>query len=112
MILNKCPICGSELEYNLLYQFTKPFKILKSGKLSIRPKREKADICPMECGFISCTNTNCGFHTNCDLEVEENFQYKIFLDDDNNYNIEFDDNVPGQMSIETLENGKYMPEHS
>ena len=47
MILNKCPICGSELEYNLLYQFTKPFKILKSGKLSIRPKREKTDICPM-----------------------------------------------------------------
>ena len=34
------------------------------------------------------------------------------FDDDNNYNIEFDDNVPGQMSIETLENGKYMPEHS
>lgn len=112
MILNKCPICGSELEYNFLYQFTKPFKILKSGKLSIRPKREKAYICPMECGFISCTNTNCGFHTNCDLEVEENFRCKIFLDDDNNYNIEFDDNVPGQMSIETLENGKYMPEHS
>lgn len=85
---------------------------VQSGKLSIRPKRGKVDICPMECGFISCTNTNCGFHTNCDLEVEENFRCKVFLDDDNNYNIEFDDNVPGQMSIETLENGKYMPEHS
>ena len=27
--------------------------------------------CPMECGFIACSNADCDFHTNCDLEVEE-----------------------------------------
>lgn len=37
-ILNKCPVCGSNLEYHSLYQFSKVYKILKSGKLSSRPK--------------------------------------------------------------------------
>lgn len=67
-ILNKCPVCGSNLEYHSLYQFSKVYKILKSGKLSSRPKRD--DECPMECGFISCMNPDCEFYTNCDLEVE------------------------------------------
>ena len=83
MILNKCPICGSELEYNSLYQFTKIYKVLKNGKLSTRPKR-------MECGFISCINPDCDFHTNCDLEVEGNGKYNIYQSGDV-YNIEIDE---------------------
>lgn len=80
-ILNKCPVCGSELEYNSLYQFLKVYKILKNGKLSSRPKRNE-DICSMECGFISCTNPDCNFRTNCDLEVEENREYRIYQSGD------------------------------
>lgn len=30
----------------------------------------------MECSFISCTT--CNFHTNCDLECEENNNIKIY----------------------------------
>ena len=80
-ILNKCPVCGSELEYNSLYQFSKVYKILKNGKLSSRPKRNE-DTCPMECGFISCANPDCNFHTNCDLEVDENREYRIYQSGD------------------------------
>ena len=83
MILNKCPICGSELEYNSLYQFTKIYKVLKNGKC-------KDDACPMECGFISCINPDCDFHTNCDLEVEGNGKYNIYQSGDV-YNIEIDE---------------------
>lgn len=32
-----------------------------------------------ECGFISCTA--CDFHTNCDLECEENLNIKIYQKD-------------------------------
>lgn len=80
-ILNKCPVCGSELEYNSFYQFSKVYKILKNGKLSSRPKRNE-DICSMECGFISCTDPDCNFRTNCDLEVEENREYRIYQSGD------------------------------
>ena len=75
-ILNKCPICGSRLEYYSLYQFSKIYDVLKSGKLSARPKRRE-DEGPMECGFIACTNSECYFRTNCDLEVEEDNWYHI-----------------------------------
>lgn len=74
-ILNKCPVCGSELEYYSLYQFSKVYRILKSGRLSSRQKR-KEDDGPMECGFISCVK--CDFHTNCNLELEEESKYKIY----------------------------------
>lgn len=79
-VLNRCPICGSELEYNSLYQITKVYKILKSGKLSTKPKR-KEGVEPMECGFIACTNSECDFHTNCELEVEEDNRYNIYQQD-------------------------------
>ena len=76
-ILNKCPVCGSKLEYHSLYQFSKIYKILKNGKLSARPQRNES-ACPMECGFIACSNADCDFHTNCDLEVEEDRKYSIY----------------------------------
>ncbi len=77
MILNKCPLCCSELEYNSLYQRSKVYKILKNGKLSSRPKRNE-DVGPMECGFISCANADCDFATNCDLQVESGKKYNIY----------------------------------
>lgn len=76
-ILNKCPICGSRLEFYSLYQITKVYDVLKSGKLSARPKR-KEDEGPMECGFIACVNSGCNFRTNCDLEVENDNRYEIY----------------------------------
>ena len=70
-ILNKCPVCGGKLEYNSLYQYSLVYKILKSGRLSARRVR-KEDCGPMECGFITCTNEDCEFMTDCDLKVLDN----------------------------------------
>lgn len=86
-ILNKCPICGSKLEYHAYFQFTKVYRILKNGKLSSRPIRNEDD-CAMDCGFILCENPDCDFHTNSDLEVENNKEYEIYLSGDASYKIE------------------------
>lgn len=67
-VLNKCPLCGAELEYNALMQYSNVYKILKNGTLS-KNRKEKRDCGSMECGFICCTK--CDFHTNCDLDVED-----------------------------------------
>lgn len=70
-ILNECPLCGSELEYCALMQYSDVYRILKNGSLSKKRKvrREEGS---MDCGFLACTNTDCDFHTNCDLECEYN----------------------------------------
>lgn len=73
-ILNKCPICGSGLQYHSIMQFTEDYKIKLDGTLSKQFK--KSDSCSMECGFIACIS--CDFHTDCDLEVEENHNMKIY----------------------------------
>lgn len=73
-ILNKCPICGARLEYSDLMQFSKDYQIKLNGRLSKNSKN--SSVSPMECGFISCTS--CDFHTNCDLECEENHNIKIY----------------------------------
>lgn len=65
-ILNKCPICGGKLEYNMLCQYTNVFGIKRNGDLTEKRKR-KEDNGPMECGFISCVNGD--FATDCDLTV-------------------------------------------
>ena len=36
----------------------------------------------MECGFINCTSEDCDFHTNCDLDCEENLAIHVFQDGD------------------------------
>ena len=33
-VLNKCPLCGSELEILYLGQYSEAYKILKNGKIS------------------------------------------------------------------------------
>lgn len=76
--MNKCPICGAKLEYSDLMQFSRDYTIKKNGKVS--KKCKNSDVCPMECGFIACTV--CDFHTNCDLEVEENPEIKIYQQND------------------------------
>lgn len=81
MILNKCPKCGAELEFNKLCQYTIVSRILKNGKVSKKIKR-KTDNGSMEAAFISCEK--CDFATNCDLEnkdfmiweQEERFMYE------------------------------------
>lgn len=66
-LLNKCPICGSGLEYYRFYQYSKIHVIKKDGKIAEMPKRT-IDDGSLDCGIISCTS--CNFSTNCDLEVE------------------------------------------
>ena len=74
-VLNKCPLCGAELEYVELNQYSNVYRILKNGKVS-KTRKFKRYEGPMECGFISCNS--CDFHTNCDLECEENHNIKIY----------------------------------
>lgn len=66
-ILNKCPLCGGELEYVDLYQYSNVFRILKNGKISKKRKLRREEG-PMECGFINCSI--CNFHTDCDLDTD------------------------------------------
>lgn len=77
-ILSKCPICGSRLQYHRIMQFTEDYQIKLDGTLSKQYK--KGNSCPMECGFISCSS--CDFHTNCDLQVEENYNIRIYQEHD------------------------------
>lgn len=71
-ILNKCPLCGSELEYVDLFQYSNVYRILKNGKISKKRKFKREDG-PMECGFINCSN--CYFHTDCDLDTDTTGDY-------------------------------------
>lgn len=76
-ILNKCPICGEELEFVELYQYSNVYRILKSGKISKKRKFRREEG-PIECGFISCTN--CNFHTDCDLDTDTTGDYnRIYI---------------------------------
>lgn len=76
-ILNKCPICGSKLEYTELCQYEKVYCITKKGKITSRHKY-KADVGSMECGYIICTNEECDFYTDCDLNVEGYKNINVF----------------------------------
>lgn len=40
-ILNKCPICGGKLEYNMLCQYTNIYGIKRNGDLTERRKRKE-----------------------------------------------------------------------
>lgn len=76
-ILNKCPLCGGELEYVNLCQYSNVYRILKNGKISKTMKR-KRDEGSMECGFICCSI--CNFHTDCDYDTETTGNYNnIFI---------------------------------
>jgi hypothetical protein len=72
---NECPNCGSPLEYHNMYQYDKVYRIKRNGQLSKRMIRKEGPY-PMECGFIACSK--CDFHTNCDLDVEEDHSISIF----------------------------------
>lgn len=78
-ILNKCPICGAKLEYSALMQYSNVYDVLKNGELSKRRKR-KEDNGTMECGYISCTNENCDFATDCDYRAENHEEIRIYQD--------------------------------
>lgn len=91
-ILNKCPLCGSELEFIDLYQCSYVYRIMKNGKIS-KVRKCKRDEGPMECGFIVCSNDNCDFHTDCDFDTKTTGQYKniyIYQSNDNQFMIDID----------------------
>lgn len=78
-VLNKCPLCGSKLEYSMLYQYERVYGITRRGTLKSKQKC-KRDVGSMECGFVACTNEDCDFRTNCDLEVEDYNNINVFQD--------------------------------
>lgn len=80
-ILNRCPYCNSVLEYNMLMQYSNVYKILNNGTLS-KQRIRKEDDCSMECGFISCSNPDCDFSTDCDLDVNDDTSIHIWQDGD------------------------------
>ena len=82
-VLNKCPICGCELEYVELCQYSNIYKILKNGTIS-KTRKCKRDDGFMECGFISCSDPGCSFHTDCDYDVDETGKYnRIYIYENN-----------------------------
>lgn len=91
-ILNKCPLCGSELEFIDLYQYSNVYRILKNGEIS-KTRKYKRDCGPMECGFIACSNDDCNFHTDCDFDTDTTGNYEhiyIHQGDDNKFFIDVD----------------------
>lgn len=66
-ILNKCPKCGSKLQFSNLMQFTRDYTIKRNGRLSAKSTR--SDDCPMDASFVACTS--CDFVTNCDGEYKD-----------------------------------------
>lgn len=67
--LNKCPVCMNKLVYANFMQFTEEHELKRNGEPAIKSK--KSDVCPMEQGYIYCTNNRCGFATDCDLKVTD-----------------------------------------
>ena len=66
-ILNKCPKCGSKLQFSNLMQFTRDYTIKRNGRLSVKSTR--SDDCPMDASFVAYTS--CDFVTNCDGEYKD-----------------------------------------
>ena len=82
-ILNKCPICGEELEFVELNQYSNVYRILKNGKVS-KTKKYRRDEGSMECAFITCSNPNCDFYTDCDYDTDTTGQYNHIYIHENN----------------------------
>lgn len=91
-ILRKCPICGSALEHNELMQYTNVYRIKRNGEISLKRSR-KLDNGSMECFFITCSNKECNFLTDCDLTslnhknivieiYKDKYYYEILEEDD------------------------------
>lgn len=76
-ILNKCPICGNKIEYVALHQYSNIYDVLKSGQLA-KKRKKKEDNGSMECGYLSCTNEECNFCTDCDLHSLNHNNIRIF----------------------------------
>lgn len=74
-VLNKCPLCGAELEYVVLNQYSNVYRILKNGKVS-KTRKLRRDEGPMDCAFIACSNPNCEFHTDCDYGTDTTGAYE------------------------------------
>lgn len=89
-ILNKCPLCGGELEYVALHQYSDVYRILKNGKIS-KTRKLRRDEGSMECGFINCSC--CDFHTDCDYDTTITGEYEhiyIHQSDNGQFMLEVD----------------------
>lgn len=79
-LLNKCPICGSSLEYSSLMQYSYVYKVLRNGELS-KNRIRKEDNGSMECGYYSCVNDECDFTTDCELGVLNHNEIELKVKD-------------------------------
>lgn len=79
-LLNKCPICGSSLEYSSLMQYSNIYKVLRNGELS-KNRIRKEDNGSIECGYYSCVNDECDFITDCELRVINHNEIKLKVKD-------------------------------
>ncbi len=82
-ILNKCPLCRHRLQYSRMMSYTLDALIKLNGEAAAREK--KSDVGSMECGFISCTNKDCDFSTDCYLKCQNNVRIKIWQEGDKFY---------------------------
>lgn len=78
-ILNKCPLCGNRLQYSRMMSFTYNSILKLNGEPSAKKKKSEAG--SLECGFLSCTNGECDFVTDCDLQCERKYHIKIWEED-------------------------------
>lgn len=90
-LLNKCPICGDKLIYSALMQYSLDYQLKQNGECSSTGK--KRNIGSMECGFISCTNTDCDFVTDCDLNCDNYRNIKIWQSGNKFYYENKDDEI-------------------
>ena len=82
-ILNKCPICGSKLQYCRHMSFTLNSMVKRNGELSV--KETKSPFGSLESGFIACINEDCDFITDDDLRCANHRNIKIILEDNKFY---------------------------
>lgn len=82
-VLKECPLCGGELEYVKLNQYSNIYRILRNGRVS-KTRKCKRDEGSMECAFICCSNPDCDFHTDCDYDTDTTGQFNhIYIHESN-----------------------------
>jgi hypothetical protein len=74
-LLNKCPVCGSKLNYCAEMSSTIDYQLKRDGMPSVRGKRTEA--VSMECGYLACQNPECDFLTDCYLKARYHWNIEI-----------------------------------
>ncbi len=66
---SRCPICSSKLEYRVLKFYEDVYTVKNNGGVYVnKTKREYPEDC-VEKGYLKCSNKQCGFKTDEELNV-------------------------------------------